>query len=292
MIEVSSSLYHTCDYNYYMEFNDLSSKIFYANLATKKGITDEMINFKKSMADEIIKILTERENNLLEAILYLYSVDFIYSDYNSAFQRQELHRVILTISFCYHEAMNLKKYHFTGDYLFRRWSTLDYSQFKEYLKNKQPLFLPGFTSTFNNQEAASALLSWGVILKIRLSKTHPHPHICLEKSWSQYPQADEVLLMTYTPLVVAEINKLEGIIVLHQLDKIELKFKYLDQEEFKLSIDAFASIKDLKKIVKKKLNLQIKNQVLMFHSNALENSNTIAYYNLADGDAIDIILNI
>ena len=46
----------------------------------------------------------------------------------------------------------------------------------------RPLFFPGFVSTSKNKKVAKDFSNEGIILKICLSKTQPHPHVCLEES--------------------------------------------------------------------------------------------------------------
>ena len=285
MIEGSILDHCTFDYTRYKRFISRASSLIESKIINYKKILDEMINFNKPQAFEIEEIL-KKNHSILEGIIYLYSTNLIYKPYNEAFKQHELHKVELSGSYCFYETLKEKKYHYKGDYLFRGLYSLDYSQFEK--SKKKPLFFPGFLSTSKVKKVAKNFSNGGIILKIKLSKTKPHPHICLEESLSKYPEEYEVLLMPYIPLYVIDINESKNLISLRQCEKIELNFNYLNKIYFKSHIETFYTIMDIKELIEKQIGLSKISQVFELKSEIMENDNKIIDYDIQDNDIIYI----
>ena len=286
MKEIRKNREYIFDQNIYSKFKESSFKIYNSDIIKFEQILDEMKMLNKIKGNDIANILTERKNDLFKAIIYLYTTNLIYKEYNEAFIQNNLHALSYSSSLCYYEAIKRKELHFQGIYLYRGIHTQDYSIFEEAFQLQKPLFFSGILSLTKNQDSAKIFSNCGTALKIALSKTDPYPHICLEESWSKYPEEYEVLLMPYAPLLVVGINPSSKEIILNQIEKIVLNINYIDRKKFTIKIEPFLCIKDMKRLIKKTLNLLIKHQELIFNSIILDNNQTIYYYHIREQSQI------
>ena len=92
--------------------------------------------------------------------------------------------------------------------------------------------------------------------------------------------------MPYAPLLVVGINPSSKEIILNQIEKIVLNINYIDRKKFTIKIEPFLCIKDMKRLIKKTLNLLIKHQELIFNSIILDNNQTIYYYHIREQSQI------
>ena len=182
MKEIRKNREYIFDQNIYSKFKESSFKIYNSDIIKFEQILDEMKMLNKIKGNDIANILTERKNDLFKAIIYLYTTNLIYKEYNEAFIQNNLHALSYSSSLCYYEAIKRKELHFQGIYLYRGIHTQDYSIFEEAFQLQKPLFFSGILSLTKNQDSAKIFSNCGTALKIALSKTDPYPHICLEES--------------------------------------------------------------------------------------------------------------
>lgn len=184
-----------------------------------ESILDELCTLNPKNASEIQNIFELKKKEILKAILYLYSTNHIYKEFNGELQKGLYKNLLNTLTLTAQNLLSNENYsnlyHSKGAVLYRgiKDSNKFLQEYDNYIKNKiKPLYFPAFVSTTSNLNVAkSKRFSDGVILEIHLSKKNPHPHIMLvDQEWSEYPQEKETLLYSYFPFFVDKIYDLEG----------------------------------------------------------------------------------
>ena len=156
--------------NAYKSFYDLISTTKNSNMLGKVAITDELFHLAIDHKDEIKQILNERPI-FGEALIFLYTTNIIYREFNNAFKKDELHKVILTSSLCLKDMMTIEANYFDGEYLYRGIKSSDISVYKASLETSTPIFIPGFVSASQLKSVARGFSGEnGIIFKIKLNK--------------------------------------------------------------------------------------------------------------------------
>lgn len=287
-IPIKNIFDHTeLDQKNYWHYKNIIEKFIDANFhLTKENIADEMICLNMYYKDYIKSVINDDENDLINLILYLYSTDLVYYEFNKAFKTNQLHRILFTSAFCIREIDlygEIRGYLCKEKYLYRGIKSSETLNFEAAYQHKTPLFLPGFISTSRNKQVAKKFADGGIVMQILLNPKKPHPHILLE-GFSEYDKECEVLIMPYLPLYVQMIYPSENIILLHQFSFISLE---VDSPKFGCrlieNIEEFIQIKQLKKKLKKYFELKAKDMLLDYNYVLLDNEKCIQDYNIEDG---------
>ena len=177
-----------------------------------EDILTELCRLNNVEAKNIEKIFEAKKSEILKAVLFLYSTNYIYKDFNSQLQKKLYKTLLNSLTVTAQNLLLNDKYsdfyHADGAVLYRgiKQSSNSLSEFKNYMINNiKPLYFPAFVSTTSRKEVAKEF-SDGIILEIHLSKKNPHPHIMLiNEEWTQFPKEKETLLFSYFPFFVEKI---------------------------------------------------------------------------------------
>ena len=192
---------------FYMGFN---AKCDY-NASISK-ISAELVNLNLECEFSIRNNFELRKEQILKAIVYLYSTNDIYTEFNKTLAYKKYDQLLNTLCMIIHELDSSNKaykdlFMKPGEIIYRGIKTS--SQFatvqlyQKYQKNHTTIFFPGLTSTSLKKEiSAKEIFSNGIIFKMQLNKTNPYPHIKIPKDWTMFPNEAEVLLFCYCPFIV------------------------------------------------------------------------------------------
>ncbi|OMJ95224.1 hypothetical protein SteCoe_1436 [Stentor coeruleus] len=275
------------DQKSYWHFKNIIQKFIDANFhLNRQNITDEITCLNMDYKDNIRSLINDKENDLMDSIIYLYSTDLMYHEFNKAYKTNQLHRVLFSSAFCIREIDlygESREYYCKEKYLYRGIKSKDYINFEAAYQHKVPLFLPGFISTSRDKQVAKKFADGGIVMQICLNPKKPHPHILIE-NLSEFTKEHEVLIMPYLPLYVQMIYPSENIVLLHQFSYISLE---VNSPKFGCrlieNIEEFIQIKELKKKLKKYFELKAKDMLLDYDFVLLENEKCIQDYNIKDG---------
>lgn len=224
--ECCKTQYIECDTKVVKEFWSVIFKFlgdFFDSNINKDLILKELTLLNQKCSTTIKKLFAEREKNILNAILYLYTTDYIYKAFNETLAlklyKQLLNTLtsttkeILTWEYPNHNKINQPNYLYRG---IKGNNVEIMFNFQEYLTKKiKPIYFPAFTSASSDLEQAMKF-SNGIIFEIILSKNDPHPHIILETAaegpykdlvWTEYKNEKETLLFSYFPFSVENIRE-------------------------------------------------------------------------------------
>jgi len=185
--------------------------------SNNKEILKELISLNPPSEKEIKSTFVKKEFEILKAIIYLYSTNFIYNQFNQRLIERLYRKLLNTMTTTVQELLFNDRYsaqrYGNGGVLYRGVKGIAseiLDEYNKYLSNDiQPLFFPAFTSASSNFEEAKKF-SNGIIFEIHLSKTNPHPHIRLiNKEWSQYPGEEETLIYPYFPFHLEKIEPID-----------------------------------------------------------------------------------
>lgn len=213
--------YIECDTNVVKEFWSVIFKLlksFFDSDNNKDLILKELTLLNKEKTNEIATLFHEREKNILNAIIYLYSTNYIYKFFNQTLASRSYKQLLITLTTTTKEILTWEYPNHKNSkevrYLYRgiKGNKIEVMfQFQEYINKKiKPIYFPAFTSASSDLEQAKKF-SDGIIFEIILSND-AHPHIILETNsdadliWTQYPKEKETLLFSYFPFNVEKIR--------------------------------------------------------------------------------------
>jgi len=209
----------------YIEWNDMIAEDFQVvilkylqetkNTNLESKILNELVELNQEK-EEIIKLnFNERKKEILRAIIYLYSIEkIIYDKFNERLASRKYRELLNTLTTTYKEIIYNPQYtkyrQANGVILFRgiRESAKQLPRLLKYWqKNTRPLFFPAFTSSTPDSEEA-AKFSDGIIFRILLSKSDPHPHFTHLKKGEFSPYDEhETLIFSYFPFYIEKIEE-------------------------------------------------------------------------------------
>ena len=173
-------------------------------------IVEELMELTDNIKEkQVIKERFETSVNPFQAIIYTYSTNAIYRNFNQVLACDEYHR-ILTLSYlfsCILLQISQNKEKTFQKTLYRG---VKRSIANEYMNDKLMFWKP-FSSTSLNLETAENIFTEknisGTIFEIKLSNNNPHPFLQLPNNWTKYKQENEVLLWPNFAFKCVEVRK-------------------------------------------------------------------------------------
>lgn len=194
--------YLTVSHDLALQFSIIVQKLLSVknNQIERKQIMEELMDLANSEGEKnVIKEYFSKATDLLQAILFTYSTNAIYKNFNMCFASNCYEKIAETLTFAFSRVMiemKTKKIK-PGEKLYRGMKGDRASSYR----NNNTAFWKAFTSTSLSLEKAeeftNALKDGGTIFEIRLSETKPHPHMKLGPGWSQFPLEKEVLIWPF-----------------------------------------------------------------------------------------------
>lgn len=249
-----------------------------SNMINLVNIIDELTHLNIEKKDKIRKILETRKLYLAETIIYLYTTNYIYKKFNKAFKKDRLHKVILSTSLCLKDIMYNTKYYYTGEYVYRGIKLSDFSEYKNALTNSTLIFLPGFISASQSKNVARKFAgNNGIVLKIKLNKDYPYPHVKLTEEMSHFDREQEIIIMSHIPLYVRKIKENKNSVLLEQNSRIKFSLE-VSGKFIELEFEDFFLVKDVKRLIKSKMGIPIQFQLLQYNGITFEDDKVFKSY--------------
>lgn len=285
-------LYTSSEYkSLYCLMNEISP-----NILNIDNVTNELIQIRLDKKDNIIAHLpslesleqlensSARQNKLAKAIIYLYTTNIIYKEFNNTFKRNEFHKVAVSNALCYREFMNDESFRFKGNVLYRGIKCKDLSEYKIAKQKGIPIFFPGFLSVSQKKNIAKSFSTStgisdcnGILFEIEMNEEKPFHHIKLTEEMSQFNTEEEVILMSHAPFYVDKVDEVNRIISLKQFKYLEVVLHFEHSIE-NIKIEDFFLVKDIKRVIKLKTGIPIQYQVLHFNTIILEDDKALKDY--------------
>jgi len=270
-----------------------------------KNILKELINLNDCAEKEIEKTFVPLQIEILKAIIYLYSTNLIYNQFNECLYQRLYKKLLNTMTTTAKELLFNDHYSVQffaqGGVLYRGVKGIVNEILEEYngylSNNIQPLFFPAFLSTSSNFEVVKKpTFSNGIIFEIHLSKMNPHPHLRLiSDEWSKYPGEEETLIYAYFPFFVDKIVQKDNFWLITLIQADENKVFSKKSEEMKVywrEVIKKEIIADLKEEVQFQENFMDRIIEKIEENGSIENDNIFLEVIKESNNLIFIIINV
>ena len=147
-----------------------------------------------------IKQTFAKSKDLLQTVLYTYSTDAIYRNFNNCFATDSYEKILETLTFtfsCVLEEMKKPSKKISPETKLYRGVRGDRTDLH---RTHNTTFWKAFTSASEKLEVAEGFTnpgSDGTVFEISLSQKMPHPHLRLLPEWSSFPFEKEILIWPY-----------------------------------------------------------------------------------------------
>jgi len=249
-----------------MQFRVVAKLSMGSSKITPEKVLNELMNLNPSDGSSIATLFSEKAKDILHAIIYLYSTNYIYRPFNTCFAKHNYTKVMYTIAVCLRELGKRPELKMSkGTILYRGVNISDKSKYQI----GKTGYWPAFSSTSKSYNVAKNYNGANTVFEIHLSNYYPHPHIEMPNGWSAYATELEVLLYPYFALIVTSIQQKDGktFITVNQ-----------DENAFVLSINDTKFINFWKSLIKNEIEVSINPLIVKMKELGDEKINLNTYF--------------
>ena len=188
--------------------NEVSNNL---SQTTLESIIEELSNLTQNTSSkDLIKKRFFNSKNNFQSIIYAYTTNKIYREFNKSLTYDNYQNILETLSYCFSCVLEERNQNNNNLFKIYRGTCRDISL--EY-KNGNRMFWKAFISTSESLkvENFTTIKETGTIFEINLSKKFPHPYLKIPQGWSEFPIEQEVLLWPNFPFHIMDVERRNGI---------------------------------------------------------------------------------